>query len=142
VTVAEFARVLGTAAHLVVTVRLADRFGDDGMVGGAVVERGPGRWQVPLLMMSCRALGRGVVDALLAWLCCAAAQAGAAALQVPCLVNERNVPLRLALAAAGFRASDERGGDPARRAVFARQLTGPAAGLPALADWVSAPELP
>jgi predicted enzyme involved in methoxymalonyl-ACP biosynthesis len=107
-----------------------------------VVERGPGGWQVGLLMMSCRALGRGVVDALLAWLCRAAAQAGAASVLVPCLVNERNVPLRLALAAAGFRASDEHAEEPARRAVFARQLTGPAAGLPALADWVSSPALP
>jgi methoxymalonate biosynthesis protein len=139
---AEFARLLGSVAHLVVTVRLADRFGDDGMVGGAVVERGPADWQVGLLMMSCRALGRGVVDALLAWLCRAAAQAGAAAVLVPCLVSERNLPLRLALAAAGFRAPDERGREPASRAVFARQVSGPAAELPALADWVSAPELP
>jgi methoxymalonate biosynthesis protein len=141
VTVAEFGRLLSSAGHLVVTVRLADRFGDDGMVGGAVVERGPGGWQVPLLMMSCRALGRGVVDALLAWLCRAAAQAGATAVQVPCLVNERNVPLRLALAAAGFRAPGQADAEPAKRAVFGRQLTGPA-GLPELAGWVSAPGLP
>ena len=55
--------------------------------------------------MSCRALGRGVLDALLAALCRQAADGGAAELLIPCLVTERNVPLRLALAAAGFRAA-------------------------------------
>jgi methoxymalonate biosynthesis protein len=118
-------------------VRLADKFGDDGMVGGVVVERERAGWRVPLLMMSCRALGRGVVDALLGWLCHAAARAGAASLQVPCLVNERNVPLRLALAGAGFRADAP---DQAATAVFTRQLTDPVAGLPAVPDWVSSVE--
>jgi hypothetical protein len=60
---------------------------------------------VTQLMMSCRALGRGVLDALLAWICQQAAADGAAELRIPCLITERNVPLRLALAAAGFRAA-------------------------------------
>ena len=33
----EFAALLGSAGHQVITVRLADRFGDDGMVGGLVL---------------------------------------------------------------------------------------------------------
>ena len=38
-----------------------------GLVGAAIIERnGLGPWQVPVVMMSCRALGRGVLDALLA----------------------------------------------------------------------------
>jgi hypothetical protein len=60
-------------------------------------------------MMSCRAMGRGVVDALLAWLVRQAARAGAGRLRVPCVVNSRNVPLRLALAAAGFRVPEAAG---------------------------------
>jgi len=88
---------------------------------------------VPLIMMSCRALGRGALDALLAWLCRSAAADGAAELRVPCLVTERNVPMRLALAAAGLRV--EAGSvAPDGRAVFARPLTGE---LPALPDWVT-----
>src|SRR5690242_13876498 len=61
----------------VVTVRLRDAFGDDGMVGGCVITRDAGTWTVPLLMMSCRAMGRGVIDAVLAWLTRQAARAGA-----------------------------------------------------------------
>jgi methoxymalonate biosynthesis protein len=110
--------LIGSPAHQVTIVRLSDRFGDDGVVGGCVVELGSGTaWTVTLLMMSCRAMGRGVIQALLAWLARSAAQGGAATLAVPCLVTPGNVPLRLALAAAGFRAAEdgapgESGGSP------------------------------
>jgi hypothetical protein len=93
----------------VATVRLRDAFGDDGLVGACVVMREAGIWTVPLLMMSCRAMGRGVIDALLAWLVRQAARAGARRLRIPCVTNSRNVPLRLALAAAGFRVPEAAG---------------------------------
>jgi methoxymalonate biosynthesis protein len=136
-TPARLDELLNSAGHQVVTVTLADDFGDDGLVGGAVIEGNEaGPWCAPVVMVSCRALGRGVLDALLAWMCRAGVQAGAPALSVPCLVTERNVPMRLALAAAGLRAiPDEVAADG--RVVFSRPLTGP---LPELADWVSGPE--
>ena len=139
VTLAELTRLLGSPEHAVITVRLADNFGDDGLVGAAVLTprtASPGSAAVltaPLVMMSCRALGRGVLGALLAWLCRSAVARGAVELQVPALVTERNVPMRLALTAAGLRAEPGRV-TPDGRALFARSLTGP---LPALADWVS-----
>ncbi|HEY2691676.1 MAG TPA: hypothetical protein VGJ50_24800, partial [Streptosporangiaceae bacterium] len=112
-------------------VRLRDRFGDDGLVGGCVTRAGQdGTWTVTLLMMSCRAMGRGVIEALLAWLTGSAARGGGRALAVPCLISPRNVPLRLALAAAGFRADS--GGSPTP--VFSRPLSGPRPELPA---WVT-----
>ncbi len=114
----------------VVTVRLRDAFGDDGMVGGCVITREAGTWTVPLLMMSCRAMGRGVIDALLAWLIRQAARAGAGRLRIPCVPDGRNVPLRLALAAAGFRLPER------LPAVYERDL---GASLPALPGWVTAP---
>jgi len=128
--------LLSSPAEKVVTVALADDFGDDGLVGGAVIERnGPGPWLVPVVMMSCRALGRGVLDALLAWICRAAAADGASSLAVPCLVTGRNVPMRLALAAAGLRA-DPGEVSPDGRAVFSRSLDGP---LPRLPPFLSVP---
>jgi methoxymalonate biosynthesis protein len=167
-TEAELAALLGSAGHRLVTVRLRDNFGDDGLVGGALAERGasgkgagndpsaaaggdpPGgagrspagggapAWTVPLLMMSCRALGRGVLDALLAWLSREAAADGAAELRIPCLVTDRNVPLRLALTAAGFRAG-EGARPPGEPALFRRDLSGP---LPVLPGWVQPPDPP
>jgi FkbH-like protein len=155
----------GSPARQLVTVRLRDRFGDDGIVGGCVTEQGEdGRAAVRLLMMSCRAMGRGVIDALLAWLIRSAAAGGARTLEVPSVLNARNVPLRLALAAAGFRASDAQpeagtsGPGPAVRAaagdaaeagekkaipaadgqlvVYRRSLAGP---LPELPGWLAGP---
>jgi FkbH-like protein len=117
----------------VVAVRLRDAFGDDGLVGGCVITREAGTWTVPLLMVSCRAMGRGVIDALLAWLTRHAARAGAGRLRIPCVPDGRNVPLRLALAAAGFRV-------PGRLpAVYQRDLGTP---RPALPGWVTAPGEP
>jgi methoxymalonate biosynthesis protein len=134
--------MVGSPAHRVATVRLSDRFGDDGMVGASVTEPGDtgpgpgGGWTVTLLMMSCRAMGRGVIEVLLSWLARSAARDGATSLSVPCLVGARNVPLRLALAAAGFRAVDQGSRGPA--AMFIRSLPDP---LPEqLPGWVTAPD--
>jgi methoxymalonate biosynthesis protein len=140
VTEEALASLLASAGHEVTTVRLADDFGDDGLVGAAiqVLADQPADVTVPLVMMSCRALGRGTLDALLAWLCRSAAAAGAARLHVPCRLTDRNVPFRLALAAAGFRAEP---GAPAPdgRALFSRALDGD---LPAVPGYVSSPGQP
>jgi methoxymalonate biosynthesis protein len=135
--------LIGSAARQVLAVRVSDKFGDDGIAGGCVIDTSsPAAWRVQLLTMSCRAMGRGVIEALLAWLCQAAARSGALEVQVPCLVNARNVPLRLALTSAGFRADAPAAGGGAQAAaaaatVFARPLTGP---LPAVPDWAAVPE--
>jgi methoxymalonate biosynthesis protein len=131
-----FAGLLADPASDVLTVRLRDSFGDDGLVGACVVARdGPAAWTVKLLMISCRAMGRGVAEALLAWLARRAASQGARVLRVPCTVDERNLPLRLALAGAGFRATSPAAGDATGPAigVFERELAAP---LPGLASWV------
>ncbi len=132
---AEFARMLTAPGHRLITVRLADRFGDDGLVGACVVTTGgqPETWHVPLLMMSCRALGRGVIDALLAWLCHAARAAGAREVAVSCVLTPRNVPLRIALTGGGFRAPGQQAPPPGAAVVYRRELAG---ALPGLPEWV------
>lgn len=137
---AELRALIASPAHQVTTVRLSDRFGDDGLVGGSIIELGRGVWTVTLLMMSCRAMGRGVIEALLAWLARSAVRDGARELTVPCLVSPRNVPLRLALAASGFRAPEDAGTDERPHvARFARTLSG---SPPPLPGWVTAPGEP
>jgi FkbH-like protein len=146
---AEFAALLASEQASVVTVRLRDTFGDDGIVGACVTGHdADATWTVRLLMMSCRAMGRGVIGALLAWLLRAAARDGARQVAVPCVLNDRNVPLRLALAAAGFRASagtragpGAADGEGAVRpvTVFRRDVD---ASPPELPSWVTAPGEP
>ncbi|PRY39483.1 HAD-IIIC family phosphatase [Umezawaea tangerina] len=57
-------------------VSLRDRFGDYGVVGAAVAAESGGHWHVDALMMSCRALNRGVAEALLATVVRAGESAG------------------------------------------------------------------
>jgi len=133
---AEFAAWIAAPDHEVVTVWLRDAFGDDGIVGACVTSHGAdGAWTVRLLAMSCRAMGRGVIGGLLAWLTRSAARARAREVAVPCVLNERNVPLRVALTGAGFRAGTE-SSDATATAVF-RRSTG--TGLPELPSWLRAP---
>jgi methoxymalonate biosynthesis protein len=139
----DFARLLRPPGRQAFTVRLADRFGDDGIVGGCVIVVGPGQagtgrrpsWDVPLLMMSCRALGRGVIDAQLTWICQAARAGGAGQVTLTCLVSPRNVPLRIALTGAGFRAAAPDG--PAGAPRFARYVRSLVDPLPDLPGWVT-----
>lgn len=132
----EFARLISSPEHRVAVLRLADRFGDDGMVGACVIATNeePGTWRVPLLMMSCRALGRGVSDALLAWLGLAARAAGATRAAVDCVLTPRNVPLRIALTSAGFRAGEGPAPQASSTVIYQHELELP---LPALPDWVT-----
>jgi methoxymalonate biosynthesis protein len=139
VPAAEFAALLASPGDRVVAVRLSDRFGDDGLVGACVLATGPEAksrpgapdWQVELLMVSCRALGRGVIDALLTWICRAAQAAGSARVTLPCVLSPRNVPLRIALTGAGFRTSSQ--AVTGQVAEYARDLSEPLAALP---GWV------
>ena len=138
---AEFAGLLGPPAA-----------GVHGQAGGPVRRRRPRRrlrhraaepcrggqrsWHVPMLMMSCRALGRGVIDALLTWICRAARAGGAARSALTCVISPRNVPLRIALTGAGFRAADARA--PAAAAPRVARLRRPLGEpLPDLPGWVT-----
>jgi len=55
-----------SSAHDVYAVRLCDRLGDSGIVGVAVVSHQDSESVVDTFLLSCRVLGRGLEDALLA----------------------------------------------------------------------------
>jgi FkbH-like protein len=116
-----------------VVLELADRFGDDGLVGVAVVSTPDGpEWTVGLVAVSCRAGGRGAVPVLLAGVARLARFRGAGRMLVPCRLTERNVPIRLGLKQAGFTAAG-RTGDVA---TYGLDL----AAAPAYPDWVTVAE--
>lgn len=54
------------ASHSVLALRVADRFGDSGLVGVAILDHRSGETEIEAFMMSCRVLGRRIEDALLA----------------------------------------------------------------------------
>jgi len=95
-----------SVAHLV------DRFGDYGMVGTALIERGPA-WLLRVFAVSCRAAGRDVPVAILDWIIRTARQAGSGQVLVELRPSEANLELRVLLRAAGFQPVDPAAQAPA-----------------------------
>ena len=80
-------------------VRVADRFGDYGLVGAALYELAPARLKVDSLLLSCRALGRGVEHAMGAWLGRRALAEGRREVEFAYRPTERNLPAQEFIAA-------------------------------------------
>jgi FkbH-like protein len=83
---------------------LRDRFGDYGLIGAVLLrrDRPPAGWRLRLLAVSCRAAGRDVPLALLAWALRRAAAGGAGRLVVDLRPSDANLELRVLLRRAGF----------------------------------------
>jgi FkbH-like protein len=90
--------------HAVVTLGYADRFGDEGIVGLAVLERSSA--SVPVFLLSCRVIGRRVEDRLLDRVEALARDAGLAALECTFVPTARNEVGAGFLPARGWAAAD------------------------------------
>ena len=66
-TAAQLAQMIAEGA-IALWLRLADRFGDYGLVGAAIARPEGSKWTVDTLLLSCRVLGRGAETAFLAQL--------------------------------------------------------------------------
>ena len=80
-TEAEVARMETDPAKFALQIRLADRFGDNGMISVVIADAADDVWTIDTWLMSCRVLGRGVEAAVLRHLVAAARAAGAKALR-------------------------------------------------------------
>jgi FkbH-like protein len=91
----EVARLAAGEAMLWV-VSTTDRFGDYGLVGAVILMPGadPGTGLVDTFVLSCRALGRGVEEAMLHGVCREARERGLSRLEAPYVVAPRNTPVR------------------------------------------------
>ncbi|MFI9547072.1 HAD-IIIC family phosphatase [Streptomyces sp. NPDC052016] len=100
--------------HELYTARMTDRFGEYGIIGAALVDRGaPGTWSVPLLALSCRVAGRGAAAAFLFWLMGRAREAGAEEFRVTLRPTDANLEMRILLRQAGLRRTDATAGPEA-----------------------------
>lgn len=73
----EFRALLGDSSHMVLGLRVSDRFGDSGITGLAIVDRRrPEVWTVQNFLLSCRVIGRTVENAFLEWILGLAGAAG------------------------------------------------------------------
>jgi FkbH-like protein len=86
-----FRAVLGNSTYLVIGLRVSDRFGDSGITGLAIIDRGRHDvWTVRDFLLSCRVLGRTVENAFLSWLVARAAKAGANSVAIQYVQTGRN----------------------------------------------------
>jgi FkbH-like protein len=90
-TEAEIRALLASGDHLVRAIRVADKFGDYGLVGVAILETAGAEWEIDTFLMSCRVLSRGIETAFLARLVNEAAQRGARALLGRYIPTQKNV---------------------------------------------------
>ena len=85
--------------------RLADRFGDHGLIGVLLARKGPSQWRVDTWLMSCRVLGRQMEDFMCACLLSAAQREGAQAVIGEYVPSEKNAVVSGLYARLGFEAS-------------------------------------
>ena len=95
-------RLMTDGRHLVVTAALADRFGDNGVIGLAVAEKGQPDWRLPMFLMSCRVLGRTIEQFLVRWMADEARAGGATRLVAEFLPTARNKPFEAFYSKCGF----------------------------------------
>ncbi|MEO5335356.1 MAG: HAD-IIIC family phosphatase [Magnetospirillum sp. WYHS-4] len=118
-TEAEVARLEADPSCFTLQVRLADIFGDNGMIGVVVCRPAGADWEIDTWLMSCRVLGRQVENAVLDEIVRAAAERGVAALVGRYIPSGRNDLVRDHYAKLGFAAAGagERGATVWRLAV-------------------------
>ena len=98
---AELAEICEDGNYWVRLVHTQDRFGDYGVVGGMIAKPDSDCVEIDTFMLSCRALGRGVEQAMAAYLFEEAARAGYSKIVAEVKEMPRNEPARRFFAASG-----------------------------------------
>lgn len=94
----------------VYTIRVVDRFGDNGIVGVAIISTsadGDTVWEIDTFLLSCRVMGRGVESALLSFLTAEARRSGAKAVRGWYKPTVKNEPARDCYCRHGFTLVEE-----------------------------------
>lgn len=108
-TDADIGKFRESAGHHVLAARLVDRFGDNGIIGAALVERSGVEWRLPVFLMSCRVLGRTVEQCFLKWIAGFARAAGATRLVGLFKPTVKNQPFAGFYQDIGMRPADNDG---------------------------------
>jgi FkbH-like protein len=93
----------------VYSIRVRDRFSDNGLVGVAALRRHEHAWEIDTLLLSCRVIGRTVETAFLAYLIDETVAAGASVIEGWFLPTKKNAPASEFYSSHGFRLVEETG---------------------------------
>jgi FkbH-like protein len=89
-------------AKFCLQIRLADRFGDNGMISVIIFDKAPDEWSCDTWLMSCRVLGRRVEELVLATVAEAARNAGVMRLKGVYIPTKKNGLVAEHFAKLGF----------------------------------------
>ncbi len=79
---------------LVVSVKVEDKFGDNGITGVAIIEKGVNKWRVDTFLLSCRVIGRRVEETLIAYILEEAKKEKANILIGEFIPTKKNIPAK------------------------------------------------
>lgn len=103
---------LGSGRYACFVVNVRDRFGDYGLVGLAICEYGAEALAVDTMLLSCRALGRGVEHRMLAFLGELSQRQGLAHLEITLVPTDKNRPAFDFITAVASQYRQGNGGPP------------------------------
>jgi FkbH-like protein len=112
-TEADISRQAADPAWITATIRVRDRFGDNGIVGVMLARQDGTVLDVDSFLLSCRVIGRKVETAMLAHLCDQAEARAARRLRGRIIPTKKNEPVRDLYARHGFQRvqADESSGE-------------------------------
>jgi FkbH-like protein len=105
----EIEQMSDSADWRVYSIRVRDRFSDNGLVGVAALRRHEHAWEIDTLLLSCRVIGRTVETAFLAYLIDETVAAGASVIEGWFLPTKKNAPASEFYSSHGFRLAEETG---------------------------------
>ncbi|MBF0339974.1 MAG: HAD family hydrolase [Magnetococcales bacterium] len=138
----EIARRMEDPSWLVLSVRVTDRFGDNGVVGVmmARLSPDPATLEVETFLLSCRVIGRTIETAMLAELCLHARRRGATRLLGRIIPTAKNLPARQLYQEHGFHRCGPTPIDPSRDASLWELHLTPHQGGIATPPWITLTE--
>jgi FkbH-like protein len=104
----QIAEFLSSDDYLVLAWRVTDRFGDNGIVGVAILKFTKTECEIDTFLLSCRVIGRGVESAMLFDIGCEARKRRSQSLQGQYLPTTKNTPCADFYDKHGFCLQEER----------------------------------
>ena len=79
---------------LIASIRVEDKFGDNGITGAAIVEKKGDKWRIDTFLLSCRVIGRKIEETLLAYILKEAKKENVKVLDGEFIPTKKNAPAK------------------------------------------------
>lgn len=94
--------------YMVFSVKVKDKFGDNGITGAVIIKKDGERWVIDSFLLSCRIIGRRVEEAILAYILTGAKKENAATLVGAFIQTKKNAPAKAFYEKNGFKLVEDK----------------------------------